>query len=300
MISKARRSHTTVVLTGVALVSAVCSAAVILSAAQRGGRGQAAGQPAFIPASTRPIARTSWDGKPDMTGVWGGPLPAQGTPDAGERTANIANLAKLYQPWAKQRSDALPYNQDPRLHCGPYGFPRYIGLISLVAPRNAFYFLLQIVQAPKQVAVLIEYIYSGYRIIPTEGGAHPKTFTPSYFGDSAGHWEGDTLVVDVTGFNGKIWVAGNLGNRPAGDIGGGSVSSGALHVVERWRMANADTLEYQATVEDPKVLTGSWTTPKYLIPRAAPDAVIHEALCIEPEDLGVINANAAAEGQQQK
>jgi hypothetical protein len=62
--------------------------------------------------------------------------------------------------------------------------------------------------------------------------------------------------------------------------------------VERWSLVDADTLAYQATVEDPKVLTRPWMTPKYLIKRAAPDAVIHEALCLDPEDLGVIKAAA--------
>ena len=52
--------------------------------------------------------------------------------------------------------------------------------------------------------MLVEYIYSGSRLIPTDGSTHPKTIVPSYFEDSVGRWEGDTLVVDVTGFNGKI------------------------------------------------------------------------------------------------
>ncbi len=289
---------TAVAVAGAALLGLVffAPAASIPAAAaqQRGG-----GQVTTTPATAKPVPRTSWDGKPDLTGVWGGPLPAAQTPTAEERGSGVAGLARAYQPWALEKSNALPYLEDPRLHCGPYGFPRYIGLVSLAAPRNAFYFLLQIVQAPKETDILVEYIYSAFRIIPTDGGTHPKTIKPSYFGDSVGHWEGDTLVVDVTGFNGKIWLGGNLGNRPPGDLGGGSISSDALHEVERWRLADADTLEYQATVDDPKVLTGPWTTPKYLIKRAAPDAVIHEALCLDPEDLGVIKA-AAKEKEEKK
>jgi len=227
-------------------------------------------------------------------------MPAARTPNAEERRSGVTELAGLYQPWALKKSNELPYLEDPRLHCGPYGFPRYVGLISLAAPRNAFYFLLQIVQAPKTTAILVEYIYSAFRIIPTDGSPHPKTITPSYYGDSVGHWEGDTLVVDVKGFNGKIWLGGNLGNRPPGDLGGGSISSDALHETERWRLVDGDTLEYQATVDDPKVLTGPWTTPKYLIPRAAPDAVIHEALCLDPEDLGVIKSNVAKDKEGKK
>jgi hypothetical protein len=282
---------------GAALLGLVIftAAASIPAAAQRRGGGEAT----TTPATAKPVPHTSWDGKPDLTGVWGGPLPAAQTPSSQERGSGVAELARLYQPWALEKSNRLPYVEDPRLHCGPYGFPRYIGLISLAAPRNAFYFLLQIVQAPKQTAVLVEYIYSAFRIIPTDGSTHPQKIPPSYFGDSVGRWEGETLVVDVTGFNGKTWLGGNLGNRPPGDVGGGSISSDALHVVERWSLVDGDTLEYQATVEDPKVLTGPWTTPKYLIRRAAPDAVIHEALCLDPEDLGVIKA-AAKEKEEKK
>ena len=267
------------------------------AAAQSRGAGQAA----TTPAPAKPVPRTPWDGKPDLTGVWGGPVPAARTPTGEERRSNLDLLARAYQPWALQKSNGLEYQEDPRLHCGPYGFPRYIGLVSLAAPRNAFYFLLQIVQAPKETDVLIEYIYSGYRVIPTDGSPHPKKIVPSYFGNSVGHWDGDTLVVDVTGFNGKIWLdSGKLGPRPPGDIGGGSITSDALHVVERWRLVDDDTLAYQATVEDPKVLTGSWTTPNYLIKRAAPDFFIHEALCLDPEDLGVIKSNAAAAAKEKE
>ena len=287
-----------VAVVGAALLGLVFftrAASVPAAAQQRGG-----GQATAMPSPAKPVPHTPWDGKPDLTGVWGGPLPAARTPTSEERGAALAELARTYQPWALERSNGLAYVEDPRLHCGPYGFPRYIGLVSLAAPRNAFYFLLQIVQAPKQTDVLIEYIYSGYRVIPTDGSTHPKTIVPSYFGDSVGRWEGDTLVVDVKGFNGKIWLdSGKLGTRPAGDLGGGTISSDALHVVERWGLADGDTLEYQATVDDPKVLTRPWTTPKYLIKRAAPDAVIHEALCLDPEDLGVIKA-AAKEKEEKK
>jgi hypothetical protein len=70
------------------------------------------------------------------------------------------------------------------------------------------------------------------------------------------------------------------------------MTSDALHEVERWRLLDADTLEYQATIEDPKVLRGPWTTPKYLFKRAPAGIVPHEALCLEPEDFEHIE-NAA-------
>ena len=285
------------VVVGAAVLGLVLFASTLsipAAAQQRGG-----GQATTPPVTAKPVPHTSWDGKPDLTGVWGGPFPATGTPTSEERASSVAELARVYQPWALEKSNALAYLEDPRLHCGPWGFPRYVDGASLVVPRTAFYFLLQIVQAPKETAVLVEYTYAGYRVIPTDGSTHPKAITPSYFGDSVGHWEGETLVVDVTGFNGKIWLAsGKLGNRPPGDLGGGTISSDALHQVERWRLVDADTLEYQATVEDPKVLTGPWTTPKYRLKRAPSGFVVHEAVCLEPEDLGVMKAATPTNGRR--
>jgi hypothetical protein len=69
-------------------------------------------------------------------------------------------------------------------------------------------------------------------------------------GDSIGHWEGDTLVVDVTGFNDKT------------ELPGGYRHTEALHVAERFRRASADTLQYQATVEDPNVFEKPWVVSR--------------------------------------
>jgi hypothetical protein len=275
-------------------------AASIPAAAQQRGAGQATTTP------VGPMPHTSWDGKPDLTGTWGpataGPGPNQDkrSPSNAERRTRGLALDALYQPWARERSRKLAYLDDPRYHCGPYGFPKYVNIPD--------YFLLQIVQAPKETLVFTEYIYSGFRIITTDGTPHPQKIVPSFFGDSVARWEGDTLVVDVTGFNGKIWLPGVAANpQPPGTggqnngrggrgqnagepEGGGFITSDALHEVERWRLLDADTLEYEATVEDPKVLTGPWTTPKSLLKRAPADVVIHEALCLDPEDLAHMKA----------
>ena len=70
----------------------------------------------------------------------------------------------------------------------------------------------------------------------------------SWMGDSRGRWDGDTLVVDAGNFNDKTWL------DMAGDF-----HSDALHVVERYRMISPDTIQYEATIEDPKVFTKPWT-----------------------------------------
>ena len=86
------------------------------------------------------------------------------------------------------------------------------------------------------------------RTIHTNGTLHPEGPFGFWLGDSRAHWDGDTLVVDVADFNDETWLdrAGNF-------------HSDALHVVERWTLLDANTLEYRATIEDPKVFTRPWT-----------------------------------------
>ncbi len=107
-------------------------------------------------------------------------------------------------------------------------------------------FPFQIFQTPKIVTMAFEWELD-YRLIYTDGTPHP-TDIDSWMGDSRGHWEGDTLVVDVGNINDKTWF------DMAGDF-----HSDALHVVERYHMTDHDTIEYQATIEDSKVFTKPWT-----------------------------------------
>jgi len=89
-------------------------------------------------------------------------------------------------------------------------------------------------------------------------------------GDSRGRWEGDTLVVDVANQNDKTWfdMAGNF-------------HSDALHVVERYTMLNADTIQYEATIEDPKVFTRPWKISMPLYRRLEPNAQLMDFKCVE-------------------
>ena len=241
----------------VGLVLFLSIASIPAAAQQRG-----AGQPTT--ASAKPVPRTSWDGKPDLTGVWQG-----ARLDA--RAYGLAELERLYQPSAKEKMKALSGKDDPVNHCIPYGSPRSMA--------TAFPF--QIVRAVGATLVLTDHPHI-YRYIPTDGRPHTEDIFPSYLGDSVGRWEGDTLVVDITALNGRVWLAGAQ-DHPTPTSTGGWITSDALHVVERWRLLDADTLEYQATVEDPKVLTGPWTTPKIALKRA-PIRKIGEGHCI-PEGI---------------
>ena len=147
---------------------------------------------------------------------------------------------------------------DPIAHCLLPGVPR---IVTMPMP-------LEIVQTPQKIVILYE-AFHAYRIIPLNDQLkHPDDLVPTWMGDSVGTWDGDTLVVDVVGFNDKTWLAG-----------GPSVHSEELHVVERYRLAPDGTIAYTATVTDPKALTKPWTTGATL--RTPPNARVEEYECIE-------------------
>jgi hypothetical protein len=112
----------------------------------------------------------------------------------------------------------------------------------------------QIVQTPGYVIIHYEMIHYA-RVVPTNGRPHLPSTMRFWDGDSVGHWEGDTLVVDVTNFNGKGWIATN---GAAGRIRGVEQSD-SLHAVERFTLTDRNTIDYRVTIDDPKVYTRPWT-----------------------------------------
>ena len=107
----------------------------------------------------------------------------------------------------------------------------------------------QIVQAPGWVALRNEMIHET-RIIPLDGRPHLSPALRGYMGDSRGRWQGDTLVVDTTNFNGLTGVGAN---------GRAIYTSDALHLVERFSRLDEDTLLYEVTIDDPRTWSRSWT-----------------------------------------
>jgi hypothetical protein len=111
----------------------------------------------------------------------------------------------------------------------------------------------QIVQTPGYVTILYEMIHET-RIIPTDGSRHLPDTVRQWNGDSRGHWEGNTLVVDTTNYNGK----GQAGTSAATGRVKGIAQSQKLHVVERFTRTDADTIGYEVTIDDPDVYTRPW------------------------------------------
>jgi hypothetical protein len=157
----------------------------------------------------------------------------------------------------KQENGANWLKLDPEIKCYLPGIPRATYLP----------YPFQIVQTPTNVLMAYEFA-SASRVIPMNTTS--KDPVDSWMGWSNGRWEGETLVVDVTGFNDQTWFdrAGNF-------------HSEALHVIERYTATSPNTLQYEVTIEDPKVFTRPWKMSMPLYRRVEPNAQLLEYKCVE-------------------
>jgi hypothetical protein len=249
------------------LASTAIGVAVLLTTAYvaaQGPRPKRAATPSKVASS---VPRTA-DGKPDLSGVWQPGSDRAGTwaeanqgvgvPEPGKQPAVRRGANPPYQPWAASKV-LEAYNRrnidDPVARCIP----------ELDLGGGALY-PNQFVQTPKVIVILIESRHT-FRIVPLNE-PHPDDLDPSYLGDSVGHWEGDTLVVDVTGFKERLV--------------GSKISTDALHIVERFTRVDYNTINYEARVEDPKALTKPYTiTSKYML---RPGTRLQEYVCENNED----------------
>ena len=218
-------------------------------------------------AKAGPMPRTK-EGKPDLSGYWqhrtGAPWnildhkAEYGIPAA---PGIVEGDALPYKPGGIEKRDALVKDAslDPEANCHMSGVPRVT-----YAP-----FPFKIVEKPDEVVILYENVHT-WRVIPI-GGNHQEG-PPTWMGNSVAHWEGDTLVVDVTNQNDKTWfdMAGNW-------------HSDAIHVVERYQPIDANTIWYQATIEDPKVFTKPWRMRFPLYRPADKNFTLLEFECSEGE-----------------
>jgi hypothetical protein len=216
--------------------------------------------------------RTAERGSPhDLSGVWLPPDPQVLDRIVGynNRGASDGGFAKDISrtPWGEARYDAAkpgfgprraPGGNDPILHCDPVGMPRIMG--------GAF----EILQIPGRIVMLFESSHE-HRAIWVDGRELPKDPDPTWYGYSVGRWNGDTLVVDTSGFNDKSWIDS-----------WGNPHSDAMHVVERYRRLDRNTLELIMTIDDPKAYTKPLVgNPKIFT--LHPKYELVESLCV-PED----------------
>jgi hypothetical protein len=185
------------------------------------------------------------DGKPNLAGIWQAMNTAswdiqahaaqQGVPGG---PGVVEGNEIPYQPWAlakKKENYEQRATLDPEVKCYLPGVPRLTYMP----------FPFQIVQTSDEIIMLYEYVHAVRYVFMK--GAHPKGPIDWWLGDSRGRWDGDTLVVDVVHFNDRTWFdrAGNF-------------HSDALHLVERYTPIGPDHIQYDVTVEDPKVFTRPW------------------------------------------
>jgi len=260
-----------------ALAPAALAAAILMAPvcapAQTNYAAEAAKNPG---AATRPTPKSA-DGHPDLNGVWHhffgiGTIEKVGesfvvggafSPKSGALYATPLNDAKPeYKPAFAAKVKSLNENQvheDPALHCQPPGVPR-------LGPPH------QIVHTPKQAVFLYaDSTGNQWRVIPLDGRPHgtDPELAATFNGDSVGHWEGDTLVVDVTRLTDETWLGDN-----------GLFHSRKLHVTERLQRVG-DTIKYQVTAEDPEVLQKPWTLSRTLT--LQPDALEEAAPCVDKD-----------------
>jgi hypothetical protein len=223
----------------------------------------------FALAQTKAAIPRLPDGKPDLQGIWEAHNTADANLEAHSAAAGIRagegvivdpQDGKIpYQPSAaaKQKENfAHRATADPVNKCFLPGVPRI----------TYMHYPFQIFQTPQFVAITYEYVHAS-RTIHMSGSPHLEEID-FWMGDSRGHWEGDTLVVDVTNNNGETWLDAS-----------GNFHSEAMHVVERYTRTSADTLRYEATIEDPKVFTKPWKISMPLYRNSDKNAQLYEYEC---------------------
>jgi hypothetical protein len=253
----------------------------------------AAGAAILIPLSAQTTYRAprADGGHPDLNGIWQvmneanydleahvakpamalrpgpyGPVPAApvlalGAVGAVPPSMGVVEGGEIpYKPEArkkKEENQADWLKRDPEIKCYLPGVPR-----ATYIPQP-----FRIFQSAKQIFFMYQYAGAVRNIYLKDPGPPP---VDSWMGQSVGHWEGETLVVDVTGFNDSTWFdrAGNW-------------HSDALHVTERYTRTSPEIIQYEATIEDPNVFTRPWKISMPLYRRVEKNAQILDFKCVE-------------------
>jgi hypothetical protein len=202
-------------------------------------------------------ARRTADGKPDLSGFW---MPLEGV-------RHLLNLAADLKPgevplneWAAQiYAERIDNNgkDHPGVRCLPSGIPEKLNI-----PDG-----LKVLHTPDLVVFLYE-SRTIYRQVFLDGRSLPRDAQPTWMGYSVGRWEGDTLVVETIGQNGKTWL--DMRGLPGTE---------ALRVIERYSRPNIGRIDIDVTIDDPKAYTKPWSVK--LAWRLVPDTDLIESICEE-------------------
>src|SRR5665213_216068 len=208
------------------------------------------------PNLTAPAPKTA-DGKPDLSGLW--------TTKAGY-TGNIAKDLKpgevSFTPWASalyKHRVATQGKEDPQAYCVLSGVPR----------EHVVPYPFKILNSTGEIVIMYEALHS-YRQIFMDGRKLPKDPNPTWMGYSVGHWDGDTLVVDSSGFVNNNWLDNN-----------GHPGTESMKLTERFHRRDYGHIDLALTIDDPKAYTKPWTVNLEFT--ATPDSELIEYVCDENE-----------------
>ena len=197
------------------------------------------------------------NGRIDLRGIW---MPNDNR-YIRDLALDIGDDNVPYRPWARrlfdERKDGAHSREDPDAHCLPQGIPK-LGWVS---------YPWKLIETPNAIAILHE-TFTFWRQIFTDGRKVDPNATPTWMGYSTGHWEGDTFVVETTGFNGKAWLD-QLG-RPTTD---------QLRVTERFTRTHFGHLRIDVTIDDPGAYTAPWSASQVVHLRPGWEPL--EFICLE-------------------
>ena len=220
--------------------------------------------------------RSCSDGTPDLSGVW------QGGGSIADITDNLVPGETIQLlPEARKILDARQSKDDPEANCLPTGVPR-------IAPYPWRIVQTPADRKPTHIFFLFEANIHSYRQIFMDGRKHPADPNPTWYGDSIGRWEGDTLVVDTVGYNDKFWF--DFRGHPHTE---------RLHTIERYTRRNYGTLVNDVTIEDP----GAYARPFKVTFTAVlqPGDELIEYICNENnQDVSHLQGPPAAPGDPER
>ena len=236
------------------------AAAIVLCLAPSPAAAQSA---AAVKVQSNSIPRLP-DGKPDFSGIWDHPRVADVT-RSGNGCGGLTPGCKQegtgelpFTEWGLAQWKTKEQHVDYSARCLPWGYTR----------AWQVEYPVEIVQKPNRIALLFE-SNNIFHVIRTDGSDHPKDLEPSWMGNSVGRWDGDTLIVDTTGFNGKTWI--DTAEHPSSD---------ALHVTERMHYIDAQHIAYEVTWDDPKTYTRPIKNTR-VFARMKPGDELMEYWCME-------------------
>jgi hypothetical protein len=171
--------------------------------------------------------------------------------------------------WAQERFDqakpglrgprAQPLGNDPMMICDPMGFPRIILWTN---------YPVEIIQIPGRTLMFFDWFYT-YRTIWNDGRALPADPDPRWYGNSVGHWDADTFIVESTAFDDRSWLDA-----------AGHPHSENMRLVERYRRVDHDTVEFSMVLTDPQAYTAPWVSDKMTLTLADDKTAMREDVCV--------------------